>query len=447
MSDWHTGLRNSPQHRIDADGIWDGSHCNRAFRAGPKRFALARACDVLLALLLLSYRCSADQTTHFVDKETGVEIICAAEARMFPAEWYKPPISVTASALNSAEIARSVAFVKEALHRYPAAFVKMNLKKIYVVGSLRNYGVESGGLPTYERKALYLANAGFAAGYTESWFVRSINHEFAHLLAGNHPNEFAATNWEHLNPKYFHYGSGGADAIKNGNSNEVMTAAYLKQGFVSQYGTTAVEEDFATICEQLFTGDLVFRNMAAQNKGMRHKLQAVETFYHSLSPQFDNAYFQRLISADKQNALLACMGIFVGRQEGKQIIQVIKDSAADKAGLKDGDELIGAENVASQLTLAKTLLKSATFWVKRVKRKGLSIRLLFPVNADFTIEQQEETDAQASLKFPNGCIYITPSTIADRNVRKLVKVLPGSRIIFLSDGYCAILRPLLPEAR
>jgi hypothetical protein len=229
-----------------------------------------------------------------IDVQSGIEIVPRIQSNMFPEDWVDPTSPTSATAPVPELVPYAVEGIKRALRKYPTAFLKKNLKRIYVVNNLLVDGQPSGGVNAPEMKTIYVDLDNLDSSEVTAWSEETIHHEFAHLLADNHPGNISMKSWAMLNRPGFTYGNGGTDAIRIGKDGDDITPEYLSQGFVEEYSKSAPDEDFATLCERMFSGDRNVLRAAVKYPLLRKKAHRVVAFYHSLDQSFTDGYFKKL---------------------------------------------------------------------------------------------------------------------------------------------------------
>ncbi|MBS1715951.1 MAG: hypothetical protein JST30_16610 [Armatimonadetes bacterium] len=222
----------------------------------------------------------------------AVPVLTSTEAGMFPREWTNHEIAAKAESLEAKEAERSLALVRQAMDAYPTGLLRREVRKVYVLKSLKFYGLDYGG--TNSSDAVYLTNQGPELGYTDSYVRGSFHHEFSSILLRNHPTFLDQVSWKASVPNDFQYGSGGTEALRAGKASISEDPALAKRGFLTQYSTASQEEDFNMLAEGLFSGERRFWNLVDEHALLKAKVQVVVSFYAKLDPRFDEPFFRSL---------------------------------------------------------------------------------------------------------------------------------------------------------
>lgn len=244
--------------------------------------------------LLAALGCLAQASGH-TDPRTGVSIRCDVDSQMFPVAWQGGAIQASAMPLDRSEVDRSVACATAALGVYPTELVKRNLRTVYFAKELRFFHIPYGG--TNSLDAVYISNMGASQGYTDAFLRGAFHHEFSSILLRNYADQFDRAAWREANAPGTEYRDGGTQAIADGSADMKYRPKYNVDGFLNQYGTASIEEDFNTYAEALLSGDREFWGVVARYPRVAKKKDLAVAFYKSLDPQFTEDFFRTL--ADK----------------------------------------------------------------------------------------------------------------------------------------------------
>ena len=220
----------------------------------------------------VSHKARSRASVTDIDEQSRVEIVPRVQKNMFPADWADPATPTSATAPKPELVPYAVEGIKRALRKYPNAFLKRNLKRVYIVNNLMVDGQPCGGVNSPEMKSIYVDLDNLDTNEVAAWSEETVHHEFAHLLADNHPANISVQSWASLNSPGFKYGSGGTDAIRAGKDGDGITIEYLSQGFVEEYSKSSPDEDFATLCERMFSSDREVQKAANRFPLLRRKM-------------------------------------------------------------------------------------------------------------------------------------------------------------------------------
>jgi len=221
-----------------------------------------------LALLVLKHQYSA-------------RIVPSTE---LPESWLSPEINGRATPVDPNQFKRAEPIIRRETRRYPPAVLKRNLKAVHVVKSIWFFGAPYGG--TNDNDTVYLSIDSLQRGYTSDYIARSFHHEFSSILLRNFPSYLDQAAWKATLPKGFQYGSGGVDAIKQGNSSTDFDAAEAARGFYSKYSLAEQEEDFNILAENVFMGGSEFWKSVDNYPRLKAKVKLVLNFYNRVDSSF-----------------------------------------------------------------------------------------------------------------------------------------------------------------
>jgi hypothetical protein len=177
-----------------------------------------------------------------------------------------------------------------AFSKYPTRVLNTNLKKVCVVKSMTFYGLPYGG--TNYQHTVYLSDDTDNPWFSDEYIEEVFHHEFSSILLRDFHDYFDKIRWLALNPPFFRYGKGGADAIQQGQASMTLDPETIKQGFLSQYSTASLEEDINVFAQNLFTGNREFWKVFELNGTIREKARLLISFYHRINPLFTESFFR-----------------------------------------------------------------------------------------------------------------------------------------------------------
>ncbi len=244
---------------------------------------------------------------RIIDSRTGVEIIFSANGTIFPDSWYSPEINAKAVSLEQAEYERSIELINQVLLMYPESVIRLNLQKIYILKSIEFYGVQFGG--TNSSDALYLTNDGIDLGYTDRYFKQLFHAEFSSILFRNYPQYFNKVQWESLNPETFEYGQGEVEVLDASLNLEEFNIELNTIGFLNEYATSSLENDFNSFAKNIFEPLAEFRQLLSDFYLLQKKAELLIQFYEQIDPYFSN-HFTALITTDIELSVKNSISIY-----------------------------------------------------------------------------------------------------------------------------------------
>lgn len=223
-------------------------------------------------------------------KKTMSSIVSANSApAIFPAGW-NTHYQMTSSPLAPAATDRCIKIISNALLKYPNELITKNLKSVYVLSSLGFRGVLASG--TNSDDTVYVVCGTPDQGYSDEYVEQTFHHEFSSILLRNYPYFFSTIKWQSINPKSFSYLDSGVSAILANKGSQNYEVKLNSDGFLCDYSTSTLENDFNMIAESLFEPTPQFWLAVDKNQKIRDKVNLVIHFYNQLSSQFNEGYFR-----------------------------------------------------------------------------------------------------------------------------------------------------------
>ena len=136
---------------------------------------------------------NSDMHSRFlaIQKSYGILVRYAIGDDFFPETWRNPPVAARAAEINPAELERFPAIIGAALAAYPPNVIKKNLKEIRLAREM--YFFETSYGATSSDCLIYLSDRGSNEGFTDTYLIGSIHHEFAHILYARRSRGDSAT--------------------------------------------------------------------------------------------------------------------------------------------------------------------------------------------------------------------------------------------------------------
>jgi hypothetical protein len=231
----------------------------------------------------------------YVDERTSTEVFFTVHDNMFPRHWYNDRIHAEVKPLNPAERQRVIAILQHAFAKYPGEVVQYNLDRVYVMRSMKFYGLQYGG--TNARSTVYLTDDESNSSFTDLYIEGVFHHEFSSILKRSYPWHFDKEGWERANPPSFVYGKGGVNAILNGEASMKLDPSLFERGFLTKYSQASLEEDVNVFAQNLFTAGAGFWSAVDGNPRIRLKADLLIGFYNHLDPRFTEQYFRDINNA------------------------------------------------------------------------------------------------------------------------------------------------------
>ncbi|PCJ54968.1 MAG: hypothetical protein COA79_21360 [Planctomycetota bacterium] len=226
---------------------------------------------------------------EYLHVETGVIISWEATPEIFPKHWLEDPFNGIATPIAEDQVQDAIDIIVNGLNKYPKTILQDNLVKVYVTETLSFYDLNYGGTLESVTKRIYITKKG-----NSKTDERLFHHEFSSILSKYYPNLLDEITWDSTNPEDFNYGTGGVDAIKNGNVGQRFWEIHLVNGFLGLYSTSSMVNDFNLYAEYLFSGNEEFWFYVDNYEKVGIKARLTIDFYNSIDPMFTEEYFRSI---------------------------------------------------------------------------------------------------------------------------------------------------------
>ena len=176
--------------------------------------------------------------------------------------------------------------------KYPAHVLKENLHTIYAFNSLNFYGLPYGGTFSVSKKTVYITD-DTSLNVKDQCIESFFHHEFSSILLRKHPCFISKRTWKSNNQLDFHYGKGGLEAIREGNSSMEYDSILNEKGFLNKYSQSSLEEDMNVFAQNIFAGGPGFWKIVDHYDKIKAKALLIISFYHKIDPVFTEKYFRQ----------------------------------------------------------------------------------------------------------------------------------------------------------
>lgn len=228
--------------------------------------------------------------------EGPVRVVSSSISEIFPAAWRTPSVSPEGGILPENRIERARSVLTTALAKYPHALLEAELKAVYVLSELRYRGVVTSG--TNSSTCVFLKMGPDTSRYTDLYIEGTFHAEFSSILIRNHADLLDKEAWQQANPPDFSYLGDGVEAVKQGKARRSYEESLLERGFLTEYGSSTLENDFNGMALRLFTGEAQVWKLADQYPRIKTKLDLALAFYRKLDPSFTEAFFKSLVKIE-----------------------------------------------------------------------------------------------------------------------------------------------------
>ncbi len=192
--------------------------------------------------------------------------------------------ALTGKPADTKALAAALSPLRIELARYPRAFLeRARFRRLVLCAGLREGDSEIPSLPNYHGALIVDVDAD------APFLRRLVHHEVFHFADYADDDQLSRDPaWVALNDRYFVYGSGGR-FLRHPGAGRFTDA---RPGFVSEYATSALEEDKAETFAMRMVAPRVLAERTQTDDVLRAKSLAIESELRKLSPALDDRFFR-----------------------------------------------------------------------------------------------------------------------------------------------------------
>lgn len=223
-----------------------------------------------------------------LEEEYGVKVQHRIGPDFLAPEWRRPPVNGRVTEIGRLELSRYARLLREVLAQYPEKVLRQNLDAVYLSGSLELYGQQYGG--TSIGRSIYLTSSGREEGFDDLYMEQLFHHEFSSILMRDY--RLPVDEWLAANPPDFQYSTRIQEilhAIATNRETEGSEELY-RQGMLTRYSTSTVENDVNVYAETVFTDPVRMKELTAEYPTVRKKYLLLKAFYLSIDRSFARVF-------------------------------------------------------------------------------------------------------------------------------------------------------------
>ena len=268
------------------------------------RLAVSAGVLALIGIVVFHLVFNSRESAAFAPlrEEYGIDVCFIVSFGFFPTEWRQPPINARATPISRSELQRFPTLLRLSLAKYPKVVISKHLTAICLAKEMYFYDTPYGG--TNSGDVVYLCSEGEEQGYTDDYLINSFHHEFSSILMRSHP--FPSRQWRACNAPGFKYtgsdpDSAGRTAITQNKADLAGSEELYRAGFLSQYSTADIEEDFNMFSGLLLSRPRETRTLIQQYPRLKKKYEVWLAFYRSINNQMTETFLLQKPVAREQH--------------------------------------------------------------------------------------------------------------------------------------------------
>ncbi len=194
--------------------------------------------------------------------------------------------------LASPVLHQRVDWIAKACGRYGGFDLGRYVKALVLAHGLEMADCRIGG--TFSEDGVVFLACSLPGVYPDRELERAFHEEVSSLLLRRHRPLLNEKVWGEINPSDFQYGGSTWDAIRAGRDGGDLDASLLERGFLCEYSTASLEQDFNWVASNLLAPTEQFWAAVAAYSRISKKVELTVRFYHALDPRLDREYFERI---------------------------------------------------------------------------------------------------------------------------------------------------------
>lgn len=216
-----------------------------------------------------------------------------------PLDWKGKGYSITAKPPTADQMAKYGPLFQKEWSLYPASYVKKAVVHRIVFGiELAVDGQLRAAVPAFDGDTMYYDPE---RGSLNPSYQRSvIHHEFFHMVDWRMKRLNPDAQWEKLNLTGFKYGSGGAK-MQTGNVGALTDQI---PGFLTQYGTAAVEEDKAELFAHMIVDPEFVKERSDKDPVIKAKIGLLRDRLAKFDPAMGDEFWKKIPTWSSQRTRL-----------------------------------------------------------------------------------------------------------------------------------------------
>ncbi len=220
-----------------------------------------------------------------IEKNYGLKVEIAKQAfTVRPARY-----SVSGDAPTAEQVQKYAALFNKEWSIYPPTLIKKaKVSRIVICVNLKVGEQIRGAVPAFEIDTMFYDPA--LGDYAPNYQRTVVHHEFFHMMDQRMGAMRKDPEWAALNPQGFSYGTGGQN-MRDGNAGTLRKDI---PGFLTQYGTAAVEEDKAELFGHLIVNNKFVTDQAIKDAVLAGKIALLKKRLEKFDPDMGEKFWGKV---------------------------------------------------------------------------------------------------------------------------------------------------------
>jgi hypothetical protein len=208
-----------------------------------------------------------------------------------PEQWLSEGIDFTATELNEDQFDAAREALHSAAASFPPGYFDQNPTRVYLLASMRIYGIPAGGTAWAGGNTVYVVFSRDEGHLGELKLQRWFYSELGTVIYKQHQHLFPTEAWLAANPADFEYSGGSVAAVKAGKASTSWTLRDLREGFLGEYGRSVLDKDVVLYITEALVNEPAFRAVRHGFPRIDAKAELTEAFLRRVHPGFTEAWF------------------------------------------------------------------------------------------------------------------------------------------------------------
>lgn len=219
-----------------------------------------------------------------LERQYGIKIVANSGNQSIPEHWRSQPVNGNATPASKIGQKVFASLLPQILAQYPKPLINDHIDTLYLLKTLRFFDTSYGG--TAIGNDLFLTWDEEEQDYKPAYITSLFHHELSSLFFAN--QNFPEQDWKKINPDHFLYLKNDKEILKpiSDKRETIISESLYQQGFLNQYATTTLENDFNIYAEFLFGHPEKLKALAKKHRKIRQKLDLIKAYYLKLSTEF-----------------------------------------------------------------------------------------------------------------------------------------------------------------
>lgn len=196
---------------------------------------------------------------------------------------------ITGTAPKSWQSLLALRGLRTAVEVYPRNVLSTYAPRVLIAGRIEILDYRVGG--TVQPGWVLLATDYLGLGAGPAALARVFHHEVSSLLIANRPFPDAA--WRATLPPGFSYPEDDTERLKATQVYAADVSSFFADGFVSDYGSSSLENDINTYAELLLSDPEKLAALSAEYPAIAKKALIIRNYYEALHPDFAARFSER----------------------------------------------------------------------------------------------------------------------------------------------------------